>query len=320
MRKAREAEQQKKNDEEAARRERLKDIDDDLAKRLRRAEEDAERRRIDAKDAHTKAMADLQEQWAEERQARQEQFEEQRDDEKAAAKKSRADAWAGLKEKITDLKKHYAERNMIAKAQALQDSINELLQMDQTSQEAQDLHREINDSFHEFVQNQSDDIADLVEAYQELGRISEITLPIINGIDGGGGGETVTPPPVGGGLPPGCDVGVSAGLSVGMTCGQPPTQVICDKNGNKFVCVDGKLASHAGSNRDVLSSPDTQQTQQTSNNLPSSFFGGTSAGGATLPVQGSGQIPVTIQVTGDKTLDQIFREISYDAFIEVVGE
>ena len=48
--------EEKKNDEEKNRTDRLKDINDDLEKRQQRAREDAERRRADARKDHSRAM------------------------------------------------------------------------------------------------------------------------------------------------------------------------------------------------------------------------------------------------------------------------
>ena len=313
LRKAEEARKQKHDDEVESNQERLDDINDAEEKATNRANEDAQRRRDDAVKNHLKAMSDLQDHLEERHQLILEHMADQRLAEANEAIKRSNDEKAAYKKRTDKMKADFKETQGLLAAAAIQTRITSLSELSTTSDGYFDTWQEILADVRQFKTDYGIDIG-------EINQITATLKPLWGGGGGGGGDDGGDPggsdPPAtpGADCVPGYDI--TSNLNPNIACAKSiEGKIIQDCSGKRWACVNGYWTQMSGDVQQNNVQPAGGESKgRTANVVPS---GGT-VFTADLSGQGSNGNQVTIVVEGDKTLEQIFREISFSAYIETI--
>lgn len=278
------------------------------AKRLRRAQEDAEIRRletIEQFEAQNEQIDDLETERLAEAFAR---FQKER---KQIAKEKT--------KRIADLQVAHEERMFKLRAQALLEEALRLQARDQTTENFRDGYATWSDDLSLFIQDYEGQVNDLIDLIESIGNATPGSVPLPD-IGGGGTGGGAT-----GGGTGGCVPGAQLTFTPtrGDPCppGTPLDTAITVCNGQKFVCAS---STHRWALSATGFGAQTTGPQASTTTGPGLLGGMTTGGtggvaGTTLGLNGGQRTQTTIVVQGDETLAQIFKELAFEAFTEVVN-
>lgn len=273
----------------------IQDLDEHHQEELERIEEQEERKRQEAIERAEERREDAIESYEKQRQDALDAYDEQVQDAQENYQKQREQAKKAAKDREKDLQESYAERAYIAEAGELR-----RLAIEAKAQ----LQSETN-MFNFFLglKDQIKDYYNFLEEYEDYEfpfAPDPDDVPDLPGGDGGTGGTGGN-----GGNPVG-PTPCASGEGGTVPCNTPNQLYVCT-DGSKYVCIGGKWRRTYGG---------------AGNNTSATTGGGTfMAGGNTgfAPGSNGGAQRVTIRVEGDKTLEQIFNEIAYDAFVELIA-
>ena len=289
----------------------LKDIDDAEEKRIRRARRAAERAAQDAQERFEKAQQDELDRFEEQTKSIEKELEKQTTKiEKQFLKrrkkiikqfdKQEQDFRDSLAEQFNDLHESFNDQQELIAAQA---ALQTELRLAELILQSDDLDQQLSidelrwQNYWDFVNRQGGNLGGGPP-----------------GPPGGGTGGDPPPPDGGGGCTPG-DAPLVFGEG-GLCFGTNPNEIFCPSDGSKWACQNGQWRQLSG----PTSSSASVQTTGTTSGAPGLVSGTTGGvqGSQLVQSNGGGPIPVVITVQNDKTLEQILKEISYSAVIEVI--
>lgn len=259
------------------------ELDQEEQKRRQQAQEDADRQRRDAEIARERARRDAKE-----------DYEQQLKDAQDAAEKQRAAAIKDYAQQQRDAIENYAEQR-----DALDDWYDDMLH-DQEEAALNRRFQELMNQEEEYGRTKEwfDDLKELYEDFNQFTEQNTPTYPSPNGDT-----PPSEPPPTNA---PGPNTDGTDTIIGGAYCNVPSGMSYTGADGQQYLCVNRvwTLVSEV---------------------FPSSNSGGgTASAGGVATASGvlgspSGAQQVTIRVQGDSTLEEIFKNISYEAVIEVLS-
>ena len=303
--KEREAAEKKREDAADDIAQKLADIDAAEKKKLERMREDAEISRRQAREDYSDKLKDLQDATAEEIAEIEAAYVEKRNTARREAFQDKIDArkvWNEAKKKLIDDLK---ERERLEIAAELQKNLLIIRAL-------QDHGEDVSDEYAAWLQDFEQLKNDHNEIVTQFNYPDPLNLTGLSGSigdpDPGGGGDS------GNGCVSGANIKFTPTQDEG--CSQVPVNMLitaCD--GSKWYCINGKWTARKDGGKGAAS---MAADQKTVNGLPSG------SGSTNLVTDSSGRgggsngNQVTIVVEGDKTLEQIFSEIAYTAYIETI--
>ena len=302
LKKEQEAAEKKKNDARDDLGDKLADIDAAEKKKLDRMREDADIERRAALKDYKDKFDDLQKANADELEELEDKFKKRRNKIKQEAFQDKIDAkkeWNDAKNKlIADLK----EKEHLELLAQLQLSAKRIQQMQDEGKDASAEYAVWNEIY--------------TQAMLDHNEITKrFTFPTQ------GLGDFIDPPPTGGpgGSDPddGCAPGYNPKFNpaLGGVCSQiTSTTVIIACDGSRWQCYKGNWIPAGTVTADVQQTGDSGGDGKKKRMMSFGTDVSDNSGGRT----GSNGNQVTIVVEGDKTLEQIFREISFSAYIETI--
>jgi hypothetical protein len=317
IRKAKEDAEEKKQNEIDNLRDMIDEINREEEKRKRRAREDAEDRRKEAKEAWKDQIDDAVEAMEDLREEIREQLEEQLLEANKARDKDLKNAEKAKNKRIKQLKEEFKERKLIEEATTALQKLEAERQRFITARQTGDLLNEL------------DSRKDALLAYMDIwALVASVTGQGLPALGGGGGG----------GFPFDGDGDGDGGGPVGPPCADVATIPFIPRNDfanpdpcspegitgiapdcSRWTCFDGGWRIGGAGQGEVQGAPQgqAQGAPQGTGQGPM----GAPIGGGLIGVGGggSGRIPVTINVENDETLREIFKSISYEAFVEITG-
>jgi hypothetical protein len=268
--------------------ERMEDLEDNYEEEIERIEEQEAEKRAKAIESAEERRQDAQEAYEEKKRDAEEAYEEQQKDAKEAFEKQRNDAKKAAKDRENDLKESYEERNYIAEAgEKLRLAIEARSQLESET------------NMFDFFLGLKDQVQDYYKFLEQYEGYNFPFSPDADEVPELPGGGTSDGTGGTGGNPPGASP-CSSGEGGTVSCSTPNQLYTCS-DGSKYVCIGGKWRRTYGG----------AGTGGTGTSGDTSLIGGAGIGS-------SGGKNVTITVRGDKTLEQIFREISYDVVVDVM--
>ena len=303
LKKEQEAAKEKKDNELDSLAEKLSDIDAAEEKKLRRMREDAEEERRQTLANYKEKLDDLEKANADEIAEIEETYIEKRNIARREAFQDKIDAKKEWNDKKNQLVADLKEREHIEQAANLQ---KQLLIIRDMQDHGKDVESEYDDWLEDFRQLKDD--------HNEI--VSEFNYPDPLNLTGLSG--PIDPPPGGpGGSDPGdgCVPGhnIKYTPTVGMGCSNVvSTMIVTACDGSKWNCIGGGW--YPAGTADVQQTSDSGGDGKKKRVMSFGTDVSDNSGGRT----GSNGNQVTIVVEGDKTLEQIFREISFSAYIETI--
>ena len=309
LRKAEEARKEKRDGEIEDSKEREQKINDDLQKDIDRANEDAQRKRDDAVKAHMKSMKDLEDQLQEKRDAILDNMQDQRDDLAEDIKQRSADEKKAHEKRILVMQEAFKQDLIVINAAKLKEGIALLQTLDPTSAAYETLWTDLTTMAEQYEA----DITPILERLKLLNEefAASVTIPSLTG--------PLIPPSGPGGSDPddGCAPGYNPKFNpaLGGVCSQiASTTVVIACDGSRWQCYKGNWIPAGTVTADVQQTGDSGGDGKKKRMMSFGTDVSDNSGGRT----GSNGNQVTIVVEGDKTLEQIFREISFSAYIETI--
>lgn len=339
--KAQEQRDEDKRKEKENFQEELRRIAEQEAKKARRAQEDADRRTQDEIDRFKKQLARLEKQLEEQREKINENADEQAEDAKKAAEEQRKESKKQRDKQIKDLEEAFKEMKLKTQAGLLDQRKEVISEMDQTGQAFRDAYADWLDDLNQFMLQFGINAQDFFNnPFAGVGGGGGGGFPF--GPGGGGGG--------GGGPPPGPPCADIANISFVPSLQNPDPcttegAVGIAPNCSRWICVGGSWRLLQGAPQG-----DLQGEMGPQGNMQGEMPGGMGPQGIQGDIQGGGQvgpfgrinrligggrdgfigldgtgggikkIPVTIDVKNDETLREIFKSMSYEAFVEITEE
>ena len=267
---------------------RMEDLEENHQEELERIQEQEDEKRQKAIEEAEKRRQDAQKAYDKAIQDAKDAYEEQQQDAKEAYEKARNDAKKAAKDRENDLKESYAERAYIAEA-------GEKLRLAIEARAQLESEQNMFDFFLN-LKNQVKDYYDFLEEYEDYDfpfAPSPDEVPELPGGNSPSGGS--------GNNPPGAQSPCASGEGGTVSCNTPNQLYTCS-DGSKYVCIGGKWRrTYGGASNSPTGNTDT------------SFAGGNAG------ISGGTSRNVTITVRGDKTLEEIFKSIAYDAVVDVMS-
>lgn len=269
----------------------LKDLDENHKEELKKIRDQEKEKRDLANDEAEKRRKDAQKQYEKDKKQAEENYKESYDDLIDSFNKQRHAALEDMKKREQDLNDSYKERQFITQAGELQ----EQFALAQSNAEKS----------RDFQQTLIDMEQALIDYYNFVGQYNDVgLLPPVSGSGNGTG--------TGGGTPP--------APQIQSPCGRPTTvNIPCPSNGQQYNCPNGEIWTCingfwrrplAGDGNVPIASP----LAAPGANGITGAQNITNTGFATPQ-----RTQTTIVVSGDNTLEQIFKNISYKAFIEITS-
>jgi hypothetical protein len=301
LEKAKEAIEDKKKQEQERHEEELEELAQQEEEKRQEAKEAAEKKRQDAEKDRAKEAAKIEEWHADEkRKAARRAL-----DERTRAKEAADDRIADMKEALDE--RLATERLQAALRQA--ERVDELTDATEFENAMKLLWADLID----FAENNP------VNWQMNLPPLPDFNTPPSTGTSdnptpapGGGADESDNPPE------PGCQPNIALVITAYQRCSYPDNKVYIDQtcrawrcratnDGKKWVPDDGQgnVVIHDTNNNNRRSSGGSNFTDNSV--------------GVDESIDGGNSTQVTISVTGDSTLEQIFKELAYDAYLEITA-